>query len=369
VFGNYDDQDRLITYDQTSYGYTAKGSLKCKAENGDTTFYNYDLLGNLISVNLPDGTFIEYIIDGQNRRVGKVVNGQFKKGWIYQDQINPVAELDSLGQMSARFIYGSKGHVPDYMIKGGVTYSIITDHLGSVRLIVDAAGNVVQSISYDEFGNIIDDRSGSGDPPQAGFQPFGFAGGLSDSHTGLVRFGARDYDAKVGRWTSKDPIGFYARDANFYAYCFNNPIKFIDPSGLKLWYADSCSESYFKPIIKDLMKSSKGRELLKLLHGREEIYFIHLGPYTSSKRTGKVGNDVYIDPSLDQYMKLQGSFDIVKVDIIRQLAHELGHLANPEYSEEQNILYWENPVMFLIDNLIRDPRSYGKVVHPIIIKG
>ena len=129
--------------------------MKFKAEDLDTTWYDYDNLGNLISVLLPDGTFIEYLIDDQNRRIGKKVNGEFKKGWIYQDQINPVAELDSLGNISSRFVYGSKGHVPDYMVKDGVTYSLVTDHLGSVRLVVDAAGNVVQSISYDEFGNVL----------------------------------------------------------------------------------------------------------------------------------------------------------------------------------------------------------------------
>jgi len=40
------------------------------------------------------------------------------------------------------------------------------------------------------------------------FQPFGFAGGLYDPDTGLVRFGARDYDAAAGRWTAKDPSRF-----------------------------------------------------------------------------------------------------------------------------------------------------------------
>jgi len=235
VFGTYDDQDRLLTYGNASYGYTASGSLKFKTENGDTTFYNYDLLGNLISVNLPDGTFMEYIIDGQNRRVGKIVNGEFKKGWIYQDQINPIAEIDSLGNISARFVYGTKGHVPDYVVKEGMIYSLITDHLGSVRLVVDATGNVVQSISYDEFGNIIDDRSGSGDPPQAGFQPFGYAGGLVDEQIGLVRFGTRDYDAKIGRWTAKDPIGFWGEEVNVYSYCLNDPINRTDPFGLQTW--------------------------------------------------------------------------------------------------------------------------------------
>jgi RHS repeat-associated protein len=65
-----------------------------------------------------------------------------------------------------------------------------------------------------------------------GFQTFGYAGGLYDRETGLVRFGARDYDPETGRWTAKDPIGFGGGDANVYAYVGGNPISFVDPSGL-----------------------------------------------------------------------------------------------------------------------------------------
>ena len=65
-----------------------------------------------------------------------------------------------------------------------------------------------------------------------GFQPFGFAGGLYDYETGLVRFGARDYDPEVGRWTIKDPISFEGGDTNVYAYAVDNPVSFVDPGGL-----------------------------------------------------------------------------------------------------------------------------------------
>ncbi len=237
VFGAYDDQDRLLSYGAISYGYTANGSLTFKAEGSDTTWYTYDNLGNLISVLLPDGTFIEYLIDGQNRRIGKKVNGEFKKGWIYQDQINPVAELDSLGNISARFVYGSKGHVPDYMVKAGVTYSLVTDHLGSVRFVVDSAGNVVQSISYDEFGNVISNTN-----PE--FQPFGYTGGLYDEQTDLIRFGARDYDAVVGRWMSKDPVRFDGEDTNLFGYCVSDPINYFDPEGLLFFGLINAGESW-----------------------------------------------------------------------------------------------------------------------------
>jgi RHS repeat-associated protein len=64
-----------------------------------------------------------------------------------------------------------------------------------------------------------------------GFQPFGFAGGLYEPATQLVRFGARDYDAETGRWTSKDPIGFGGGDTNLYGYVLQDPVNFIDPDG------------------------------------------------------------------------------------------------------------------------------------------
>jgi len=65
-----------------------------------------------------------------------------------------------------------------------------------------------------------------------GFQPFGFAGGLYDEATGLVRFGSRNYDAESGRWTTKDPIGF-GGGANAYRYVSDDPVNFADPTGLK----------------------------------------------------------------------------------------------------------------------------------------
>jgi RHS repeat-associated protein len=134
--------------------------------------------------------------------------------------------VGSQNQIISRLVYADKGNVPAYLIQGGVAYRIVSDHLGSPRLIVNTVdGTVVQRLDYDEWGRVLQDSN-------PGFQPFGYAGGLYDRETGLVRFGARDYDAETGRWTAKDPIGFGGGDANLYAYVGGNPLMYTDPYGL-----------------------------------------------------------------------------------------------------------------------------------------
>jgi len=231
VSGTYDAQDRLTAYGAITYTYTKNGDIESATSGGQTTTYSYDVEGNLRSVGLPGGPQIEYVVDGQNRRIGKKANGTLTQGFLYGSQLRPVAELDGSGTVVARFMYGTKINVPEYMIKGGVTYRLLTDHLGSVRLVVDTAtGTIAQRVDYDEFGQVTLDTN-------PGFQPFGFAGGLYDPDTKLVRFGLRDYDAFTGRWTAKDPIRFRAGDVNLFGYLMNDPVNFIDPYGL--WSANS----------------------------------------------------------------------------------------------------------------------------------
>jgi RHS repeat-associated protein len=224
----YDDQDRMLTYGPNSYTYTANGELASKTNAGGTTTYNYDVLGNLRSVTLPGGTVIEYLIDAQNRRIGKKVNGTLTQAFVYDGQLQIVAELDGSGNVVSRFVYGDRGNVPSYMTKGGVTYRIIAEQLGSPRFVINtSSGSVAQRIDYDEFGNILNDTS-------PGFQPFAFAGGLYDQHTRLIRLGTRDYYPEVGRWTARDPILFDGWDTNLYGYVFNDPINWLDLLGLQL---------------------------------------------------------------------------------------------------------------------------------------
>ncbi|MBX3131690.1 MAG: RHS repeat-associated core domain-containing protein [Polyangiaceae bacterium] len=225
TIATHDDQDRLLSYDGTTYTYGQNGELKTKTDGTDTTTYTYDALNNLRQVVLPNADTIEYLVDGLGRRVGKKKNGTLVKRWLFKDQLEPIAEIDEPSGNVRRFIYASRAHVPDLMIDNTGVYRLLTDQLGSVRLVVRVSdGAVVQHIDYDPWGvpTVV-----TGDWTVQGF---GFAGGVYDAETGFVRFGARDYDARVGRWTAKDPIRFDGGD-NLLMYALGDPVGKVDLDG------------------------------------------------------------------------------------------------------------------------------------------
>ncbi len=97
------------------------------------------------------------------------------------------------------------------------------DNLGTIRLVVNAAGEVQNRIVYDSFGEVVSESN-----PGVDFR-YGFTGRELDSETGLVYYRARYYDG--GRFISEDPIGFGGGDGNLYRYVGNSPTIFTDPSG------------------------------------------------------------------------------------------------------------------------------------------
>ncbi len=219
----FDLQDRMLTDGGASFTYGANGEVTTRSESGQTTSYVYDAIGNLRKVTLPGGKVVEYLIDGENRRVGKLVNGALTKQWLYRGSLRPIAELDASGAVTNRFVYGA-GWTPEQILRGATTYRVISDELSNPRLVVNAStGAVAESLSFDDWGNVVTDTS-------PGFQPFGFAGGIRDEDTGLVHLGARDYDPSIGRWLSKDATLFRG-GYNVYVYCENDPVNFADRLG------------------------------------------------------------------------------------------------------------------------------------------
>ncbi|MDP3277302.1 MAG: RHS repeat-associated core domain-containing protein [Deltaproteobacteria bacterium] len=234
--GVADSQDRLRTYGEFAYTYNREGQWTERRDtrSGQSTRYRYDQGGALREVTLANGQRIDYAIDAAGRRVGKRVGGVWRSRWLYRDGLRPIAELDAAGAVQSVFVYASRANVPDAIVRGGRVFRVVCDHVGSVRSVVDAStGAVVQRLRYDAYGRVLEDSA-------PGWQPFGFAGGLYDSDTGLVRFGARDYDAVSGRWTTRDPSGL-SGGLNVYGYASGDPVNLVDVDGnnpILVWLAE-----------------------------------------------------------------------------------------------------------------------------------
>ncbi|MBI2435163.1 MAG: RHS repeat-associated core domain-containing protein [Candidatus Hydrogenedentes bacterium] len=214
------------------YNYDADGFLTSKVESAGTTAYDYSSRGELLGVVFPSGTIQEvaYDHDALGWRVAKRVKqgGNWstveKYLWAGMNQ-GLLAIYDGSDNLVLRFGYAG-GRLPIAMTYNSATYYLAYDQVGSLRAVFDASSNKIKEVTYDSFGNILSEFGSL-----AVTIPLGFAGGLHDRTTGLVRFGFRDYDPKTGRWTAKDPIGFAGGDVNLYGYVANNPIHFSDPAG------------------------------------------------------------------------------------------------------------------------------------------
>lgn len=233
----YDALGQLETRGTRTFGYDTLGQLRTSSDGASRVDYDYDPMGRLTAIR-PSGTSTTPL-----------------QRFIYRDGLNPVAWQRATtsascagGLDSAFFVYASLPHTPDLMIldrcsDGTVdaTYRLISDARGSVRSVVDAAtGDVVEQILYDAWGNPrtadLVTAGGRADPAvhEPRLQPFGFIGGIWDGETRLWRLGARDYDPEIGRWTTKDPIGFEG-GYNLYGYCDQDPVNCTDPTGLYSW--------------------------------------------------------------------------------------------------------------------------------------
>ena len=106
------------------------------------------------------------------------------------------------------------------------------DHLGSLALVTEETGQVVEARRYDPFGKLLEPNMGARDLEA------GFAGGKFDQWSGLTYLSARYYHPGLGRFISPDGVVQHAYEPATwtpYVYCRNNPLRFTDPSGLNFW--------------------------------------------------------------------------------------------------------------------------------------
>ncbi|CAA6807854.1 MAG: odd Oz/ten-m homolog 4 [uncultured Campylobacterales bacterium] len=219
-----DDSQTLSDGNGTSYTYNDDGYLHTKTNLSGTTTYTYNLLGELERVVTPSKT-ITYTHNTDNQVVSKSVDGVVKYKYVWSDLTTLLGVFDGSDNLLMRFNY-LEDRVPFSMDYLGSTHYLHYDQVGSLRAVSNSNGLIVKEVAYSPYGEVLSDSNTSF------YLPFGFAGGFVDSDTKLVRFGYRDYDPSLGKWTAIDPIRFNGGDTNLYNYVLNDPVNLIDPTGM-----------------------------------------------------------------------------------------------------------------------------------------
>jgi RHS repeat-associated protein len=227
ILSEYDDQDRIVWQGGVTYQLNSDGQL---TQRGADTF-QYSAMGELLQATA-NGQSITYGYDGMGRRISRTDStGTWQ--YLYGNLNQPfqlTAMRDPAGVLSY-YYYDENGKLFAFD-KGGTRYYVATDQVGTPKVVSDAAGNTVKFLEFDSFGMWTYDSNPD-------FElPVGFAGGIIDSQTTLVRFGYRDYEPWSGRWAARDPVFFRGGQGNLFAYVQNNPINRVDPFGL-YWFRQS----------------------------------------------------------------------------------------------------------------------------------
>ena len=243
------------------YSYDGAGNQT----NDDYHTYAYDAENHIKSV---DGV-AAYVYDGEGNRVRKLLGENLRM--VYGIGGDMLAEFDGTsGALKKEYIYGANGLAATIAAGEGTRY-VTADHLGSPRIITSTNGAVVSRHDYQPFGEELFVGMGDRISAQGYSNPVDslrqkFTGYERDNETGLDFAQARYYGSMMGRFTSADPYNpiVDTEDAgefneylgqpqnwNRYVYVWNNPLRYIDPFGEKVYvvtytYGNSEGDADFK---------------------------------------------------------------------------------------------------------------------------
>jgi len=219
----YDLANRLWSMGAASYSNDQYGNRIQKLQTGENFNYMFDGENRLSQVAKNSATVLQNIYDGNGMRVKKTENGKATY-YIYSGP-NPLIEYSPTDGTYLYRIYAGKKAVAEE--KGGVVKFYHKDHLGSTRVVTNAAGVKIAEYKFAPYG---EKEVASGDGTE-----YGFTDKAEDVSTGLKYFGARFYDAEVGRWLNQDPA---RHGSNWFVYCNDNPLNAIDPDGKRTYFVN-----------------------------------------------------------------------------------------------------------------------------------
>ena len=209
------DYDRIVEYNSGAYvDLTQSDTL----QPGKAYFMRCLRDATWDIMPQPQTEVTQFAYDGDGGRIKKSTSSNTT---VY---VGSLYEEDSIGKATKHIFMGSNRVAS---IENSNAYFYHSDHLGSSSIITDQAAQQVQYLEYMPFGQVQVDTGTE-------VTDYKFTGKELDASTGLYYYGARYYDAEIGRFTQPDSIvqaPYDPQTLNRYTYCRNNPVKYVDPSG------------------------------------------------------------------------------------------------------------------------------------------
>ena len=241
----YDRNGNILTLQRTASGSTTNNQVysydgnKLSSLNGST--YEYDYNGNMTKDH---ANGLEFTYNSLNLLHEVKEDGMVKATYTYLADGTKLAMRTETGtdgfDYSGRFLYSVTNGTPSlafvnttdgFLTNEGMVYAL-TDHLGSVRVLVDGEGEVLERNDYYPFGT---KHPNTGYASTSNRYLFGGMEKQYFSSNPTYDFGARMLDGKLGRWMTMDPKTEKYYSMTPYGYCGNNPVSNIDRFGMDYW--------------------------------------------------------------------------------------------------------------------------------------
>jgi RHS repeat-associated protein len=339
----YNTMNELISRDGTTFTYDDKGNMTEKSNDTNTWLYTYDMT-LLTQVEKNQHTRAQYTYDGDGKRIKKTE-------WIeslqeYQTKVYVYSGIDIIYEKNVNtgcytfYVYGPDGRIAKTV--DGLTEYYHADRLGSTRLITDESGNTVADVSYAPFGESV----------ATGEEEYLYTGKEKDV-TGLYYFGARYYDPELGRFITRDVVRRDTKNPqslNWYVYCLNNPIRYVDPLGFQADDASEIIEEIFS-LLQNMSLGDLDEEIETLLEEKspfevlvslvEKLGLSYTVDYEKEEinitiEAGGLSTDIVLsnDPTLGLYGHSPPGKGIINVnaqnhgtagDLVATILHEMCH--------------------------------------------